>query len=389
MEMTFMNYSRSKARQAFTLIELLVVIAIIAVLIALLLPAVQSAREAARRAQCVNNMKQIGLSILNFESTNTYMPPSVDYLVPPYLPDTDPSTKGFPSQENAGNFTRCLPYMEQQTVYNLINFNQAAFDQQNVPPIIGGPGSLYSGVGQNSAYSIVISAFLCPSSPAPASLNYYNTVWSSFGDGSQPPIPNPPTQIWGRTDYFATPGFHGSLLQKLGFPNTSTTGGYANPDSDTDSGVIVDISTSNPTTGIVNTPISRVRIASITDGTSNTVMIAEGDGRPVGYNHARTIYNQGGPVDGVLNPVNGGGGAWADPFSYAHLDGASADGIRGNGICLINCTSNNEIYAFHPGGANVLFADGSVHFVKESIDPRVVVYLITRAGGEVISSDQY
>ena len=239
LEMTSMDYSRSKARGAFTLIELLVVIAIIAVLIALLLPAVQSAREAARRAQCVNNMKQIGLGILNFESTNSYMPPNVDYLVPPYLPDPDPSTAGFPSQENAGNFTRCLPYMEQQNVYNLINFNLAAFDQKNVPPIVGGPGSLYTGVGQSSAYSTVINAFLCPSSPAPGSINYYNTVWSSFGDGSQPPVPNPPTQIWGRTDYFATPGFHASLLQKLGFPNTSTNGGYANPDSNSDTGVIV------------------------------------------------------------------------------------------------------------------------------------------------------
>jgi prepilin-type N-terminal cleavage/methylation domain-containing protein/prepilin-type processing-associated H-X9-DG protein len=389
LEMRSMTCTRSKTRAAFTLIELLVVIAIIAVLIALLLPAVQSAREAARRAQCVNNMKQIGLSILNFESSNSYMPPSVDYLVPPYLPDTDPSTVGFPSQENAGNFTRCLPFMEQQNVYNQINFNEAAFDQNNVPPILGGPGSLYTGVGQCSAYSTVINAFICPSSPAPASINYYNTCWSGFGNGSQNPIPNPPTEIWGRTDYFATPGFHGSLLQKLGFPNTSTTGGYANPDSNSDTGTICDISTSNPTTGIVNTPIARVRIASITDGTSNTVMIAEGAARPVGYNHARQIYNQNGPVDGVINPVNGGGGAWADPFSYAHLDGASADGIRGNGICLINCTSNNEIYSFHPGGANMLFADGSVHFFKESMDPRVVVYMITRAGGEVVSSDQY
>ena len=139
----------------------------------------------------------------------------------------------------------------------------------------------------------------------------------------------------------------------------------------------------------MNTPIARVRIASITDGTSNTVMIAEGAARPVGYNHARQIYNQNGPVDGVFNPVNGGGGAWADPFSYAHLDGSSADGIRGNGICLLNCTSNNEIYAFYPGGANMFFADGSVHFFKESIDPRVIVYMITRAGGEVVSADQY
>lgn len=379
-----MTCNRSEPRRGFTLIELLVVIAIIAVLIALLLPAVQSAREAARRAQCVNNMKQIGLATLNFESSNTWMPPDVDYLVPPYLPDPDPAAVATSNQENAGNFTRVLPYMDQQNVYNLINFNLAALDQKNVPPA-NGSGSLFPGVGQCSAYSTIINTFLCPSSPVAGTINYYNTCWSGFGNGSGNPIPNPPDQEWGRTDYFATPGFHSSLLQKLGFPAA-----YVAAESNTDSGVICDISTSNPTTGLVNTPIPHVKIASITDGTSNTVMIAEGAGRPVGYNHARTIYIQYGiPVDGVLNPVNGGGGAWADPFSYAHLDGASADGIRGNGICLINCTSNNEIYSFHPGGANMLFADGSVHFFKESMDPRIVVYMITRAGGEVVSADQY
>jgi prepilin-type N-terminal cleavage/methylation domain-containing protein/prepilin-type processing-associated H-X9-DG protein len=386
-----MTRVRTGPSRAFTLIELLVVIAIIAVLIALLLPAVQSAREAARRAQCVNNMKQVGLAVLNFESTNTWMPPDVDYLVPPYLPDQDPALKTFPNQESAGNFTRILPYLDQQNVYNLINFNLSGFDPKNVPPAYGGPGSLYTGIGQNSAYSTVVNTFLCPSSPAPAAINYYNTCWSGFGNGSNPPIPNPPSQTWGRTDYFATPGFHGSLLQKLGFPNSSTTSGnYSNPLSNSDSGVICDISTSNSTTGLVNTPIPHVRIASITDGTSNTVMVAEGAGRPVGYNHSRSIYSQfGAPVDGAINPASGGGGAWADPFSFAHLAGSSADGIRGNGICLINCTSNNEIYSFHPGGANMLFADGSVHFFKESMDPRIVVYMISRAGGEIVSSDQY
>jgi prepilin-type N-terminal cleavage/methylation domain-containing protein/prepilin-type processing-associated H-X9-DG protein len=379
-----MTRVRTWPRRAFTLIELLVVIAIIAVLIALLLPAVQSAREAARRAQCVNNMKQIGLATLNFESSNGWMPPDVDYLVPPYLPDPDPSAVATSNQENAGNFTRILPYLEQQNIYNMINFNLAALDQMNVPPALGGSGGLFPGVGQNSAYSIVINGFLCPSSPAPGSINYYNTCWSSYGNGSGSPVPNPPTQIWGRTDYFATPGFHTSLLVSLGYPQAA-----ANALTSSDCGTICDISTSNPTTGLVNTPIAHVRIASITDGTSNTVMIAEGAGRPVGYNHARTIYNQNGPVDGVINPVNGGGGAWADPFSYAHLDGSASSGIRGAGICLINCTSNNEIYAFHPGGANMLFADGSVHFFKESMDPRVVVYMITRAGGEIVSSDQY
>ncbi len=375
----------SGAGRAFTLIELLVEIAIIAVLIALLLPAVQSAREAARRAQCVNNMKQIGLATLNFESSNSYMPPDVDYLVPPYLPDPDPSAVATSNQENAGNFTRVLPYMDQQNVYNQINFNLAALDQKNVPPAVGGSGGLFPGVGQNSAYSTVINTFLCPSSPVEGKINYYNTCWSGFGNGSGNPVPNPPDQEWGRTDYFATPGFHSSLLQNLGFPAA-----YVTAEAGSDSGTICDISTSNPITGLVNTPIARVKIATITDGTSNTAMIAEGAGRPVGYNHARTIYIQFGlPVDGVINPVSGGGGAWADPFSYAHLDGASPNGIRGNGICLINCTSNNEIYSFHPGGANLLFADGSVHFFKETIDPRIVVYMITRAGGEVVSADQY
>ncbi len=378
--------ARSDRRPGFTLIELLVVIAIIAVLIALLLPAVQSAREAARRAQCVNNLKQLGLANMNFENVNQWFPPDVDYLTPPYLPDLDPSVTGFGAsgQENAGNFMRILPYLEQQNVYNSVNFNRGAFDQVNVPPI-NGSGSLYTGVGQNSAYMTVLNGFICPSSPAPSSINYYNTCWSGYGNGSQNPIRNPPTQIWGRSDYFPTCGFHGSLLQNLGFPPAYVTA-FGN-----DSGVLANLATFNSTTGLVNTPIPHVRIASVTDGTSNTIMIGEDAGRPVGYNHARQIYTQhGGPVDGVLNPTDYGGGAWADPYTYAHLCGSTADGIRcQGGICMINCSSNNELYSFHPGGVNVLFTDGSVHFLKESMDPRIVVALVTRAGGEIVSSDQY
>jgi len=95
-------------------------------------------------------------------------------------------------------------------------------------------------------------------------------------------------------------------------------------------------------------------------------------------------------VDGVLNPTDYGGGAWADPYTFAHLCGSTADGIRClGGICMINCSSNNELYSFHPGGVNVGFVDGSVHFLKESIDPHIVVSLITRAGGEIVSADQY
>ncbi len=279
---------------------------------------------------------------------------------------------------------RILPFLEQQNVYNLVNFSRGAFDQINIPPFSPNSGSLYTGVGQCSAYSTSIATLICPSSPVAGTINYYNDVYSGFGDGNGNPIPNPPTNIWGRTDYFATPGFHKSLLLNLGY---STAAAVAL--TNTDSGVICDLSTTNAN-GIVNTPIPHVRIASITDGTSNTVMIGEDAGRPVGYNHSRQVYSQyGAPVDGVINPTSGGGGAWADPFTFAHLDGSTADGIRGDGVCLINCTSNNEIYSFHPGGANMLFADGSVHFIKESINPLTIVALITRAGGEIISADQY
>jgi prepilin-type N-terminal cleavage/methylation domain-containing protein/prepilin-type processing-associated H-X9-DG protein len=369
-------------RAAFTLIELLVVIAIIAVLIALLLPAVQSAREAARRAQCINNMKQIGLGILNFEQVNRTMPPLVDYNS--YL-DPDPSAAytGH-QQEFAGVLTEILPYLEQNNVYNQINLSISCFDQANVPPATGGSGTLFPGVGMNSVYSTALNVYLCPSSPGPPTINYYNCQWSGVGNGHGSPISNPPTQTWGRTDYFPCPGFHWQLIQRLGM-DTAAQALYGGQDC----APLADLSQSN-NAGTVSTPIPHVTIASITDGTSNTVMIGEDSARPVGYNHNRTIYTQyGSPTDGVINPTDGGGGAWADPFSYAHLNGSTPDGIRGQGTCLINCTTNNEIYSFHPGGANLLFADGSVHFFKESVNPKIVVYMITRGFGEIVSADQY
>jgi prepilin-type N-terminal cleavage/methylation domain-containing protein/prepilin-type processing-associated H-X9-DG protein len=379
---------RKVSRRGFTLIELLVVIAIIAVLIALLLPAVQSAREAARRTQCVNNMKQIGLGILNFESTYSYMPPSVEHNIAS-LVDNDPSAVFTGAQyERQGVMALIMPFMEQSNVYNQINLNLSCFDQQNVPPATGGSGGLFPGIGQNSVYSTAIAAYICPSDPVPATINYYNQNWCGFGNGHGNPVPTPPTQIWGRVDYFAMPGFDSGLPTSLGY----SAAGIAAL-SGTDVGTICDIASSvkNPTTGSYGNAWPHVTIAAILDGTSNTTMVGEMAARPVGYNHNRQIYVQGtGPVDGVINPVNGGGGAWADPFSYAHLNGSMANGIRGfPGTCVINCTTNNEIYSFHPGGANLLFADGSVHFIKESINPFTMVGLVTRAMGEILSSDSY
>jgi prepilin-type N-terminal cleavage/methylation domain-containing protein/prepilin-type processing-associated H-X9-DG protein len=381
-----MNRTCREQRKGFTLIELLVVIAIIAVLIALLLPAVQAAREAARRAQCVNNLKQIGLATLNFESTYTYLPGDALKLA---QPDLNADAQAAIPVNAASYLTQLLPYMEQGNIYNQMNINVSLFNTVNIPPCTG-PGAMHSGL--NSVYSVAINTFLCPSSPGPATINYYNANWGPYGNGGgdtcNPSSPggtsgvsnlNPsPTQIWGRTDYFPIPGLHNDCLLAAGMP----AGYIAQVGDTTDSGTIT-----NPAlTGTI-------RIASITDGTSNTLIVSECGSKPIGYNGKRVIYKSrvnGLLVDGIIEPVDSGGGAWADPFTYSRLAGAQGreNGWRG-GTCMVNCTSDNEIYAFHPGGANGLFADGSVHFLKDTLSVQVIASLVSRAGGEILSSDKY
>ena len=166
-----MKYARPQARRGFTLIELLVVISIIGVLIALLLPAVQAARESARRAQCTNNMKQIGLGIHNFENANGYMPPDVEHNIAS-LVDNDPSAVYTGAQyERQGVMALILPYIEQSPLYNSLNLSISCFDQMNVPPAYG-TGSLFPGVGQSSAYSTSLNVFIFPSDTAAPTINY-------------------------------------------------------------------------------------------------------------------------------------------------------------------------------------------------------------------------
>jgi prepilin-type N-terminal cleavage/methylation domain-containing protein/prepilin-type processing-associated H-X9-DG protein len=378
--------TNTNAKAGFTLIELLVVIAIIAVLISLLLPAVQAAREAARRAQCINNLKQLGLATLNFESTYGTLPPKGQVLA---TADQNADAQAAIPYISASYITLILPYMEQTVIYNQINLSQAASNTANIPPTTG-TGAVHS--GNNSVYSIAIASLLCPSSPGPAVINYFNTFWGPYGDGggdvctpgAPAPVGNvtnlnpPPVQMWGRTDYFPIPGLHNTALQAAGMSTT-----YINQVGEgKDSGTI----TGPQITGTI-------RLASVTDGTSNTMMVSECGSKPIGYNGFRQIYRSevdGLPVDGVIEPVSSGGGAWADQFTYSSLAGAQGrqNGIRG-GTCMINCTSNNEIYSFHPGGANALFVDGSVHFIKDVASVPLIAALVTRAGGEIISADQY
>jgi hypothetical protein len=260
----------------------------------------------------------------------------------------------------------------------MLNYNLSEFDTFNIPP--NGPHS-----GANPAYAQTVKIYLCPSDPTPATLDYYNACWGPYGNGGGAAcfagggtgtnLVPPPGQIWARTDYFPIAGIQPALIAALGL-----TGNYPG---------------STQMAGTINDPGlpggGPVRITGITDGTSNTLVISECGGKPVGYNHRRQIYLSevdGLPVDGSIEPVSSGGGAWGDMFCYSALAGGQCNDSGWRlGPCMINRTSNNEIYSWHTMGANGLYGDGSVHFLNEAISAQVMISLVTRSGGEVFNPD--
>jgi prepilin-type N-terminal cleavage/methylation domain-containing protein/prepilin-type processing-associated H-X9-DG protein len=364
--------NRFRNRPGFTLIELLVVIAIIATLIALLLPAVQKVREAAARTQCANNLKQIGLAIHSYENINNVLPAAYTLLP---SPDVDPNAQFAGSRVGLSLLANLLPWVEQDAVYKRLDYTKSEFNTVNIPP--NGPHS-----GQNTAYATPIPVYLCPADPTKPVLDYYNACWGPYGDGGGAAcfpgggggsnLSPPPGQMWARSDYFPVAGIHDALIDLLGlrpqYPTSTQMAGTLNDPAFSNGGPFP--------------------ITSVTDGTSNTIFMSECGGKPVGYNRLRQIYKSevnGLPVDGSVEPVSSAGGAWADMFIYSALAGGKCDnsGFR-LGPCMINATSNNEIYSWHTGGANALFGDGSVHFLKENINPVVLIGLVTRSGGESV-----
>ena len=275
-----------------------------------------------------------------------------------------------------------LPFMEQSALFAQLNSNVSEFNTLNIPPM--GPPS-----GANAAYSQVVKTYLCPSDPVPATLDYYNSCWGPYGNGGGAMcFPGggtgtnitPPGQIWARSDYFPIAGIFDDLPISLGLVGPGKQ--YAT-------------GTKLQMAGTINDPGlpggGATTVIGIADGSSNTLVMSETGGKPVGYNRKRQIYNSeinGKPVDGSIEPVSSAGGAWADMFIYSSLAGGKCDesGQR-LGPCMINSTTNNEIYSWHTGGANGLFGDGSVRFLRDSIPAATVIVMVTKAQGEVVTGE--
>jgi prepilin-type N-terminal cleavage/methylation domain-containing protein/prepilin-type processing-associated H-X9-DG protein len=379
---------------AFTLIELLVVIAIIAILIGLLVPAVQKVREAAARLQCQNNLKQMGLAIHNYYDTWKFFPSAGCDDGHPLSPGPWPD-----AGEGTGWPVFILPYIEQQTIFGKFTFNgDSGWTSDDTQK---GSSALNNVL---VVQGIVLPLYRCPSDPRPALVSNGNNV-----SGAMVPGGGTPTTC--RNSYVAIAGAVNNLDGSGAFLESRNTNGTS---------WSYDFGTS-AWGGIIAPSFNRVTFGSITDGTSNTMMLSEvsdymffSTGQKGGDNDMSVAVNgflRGHSSNGRDGQGNlSGGQAYMDARGQMYVTirygiNQKTGWVQGIGCKQTNTVpplgtnggpcgvsdpqwsgegANTPLASTHSGGVNALYGDGSVHFVQNSIDLVSLARLATRDDGGVI-----
>jgi prepilin-type N-terminal cleavage/methylation domain-containing protein/prepilin-type processing-associated H-X9-DG protein len=414
---------KSVKRKGFTLIELLVVIAIIAVLVGLLLPAVQKVREAANRMSCQNNMKQMALAALNFESSYGCFPRAGETFVA-----GGGGNNGTPgnhkSQDFVSFFTLILPYIEQSNVFNQIDLTIRHNEGNNLVNALNGQG-----------YGVTIKTFQCPSGNG--------GQWSGYFDngGSIPQSYEPgntaATSHYGMTDYsplpyvedkvytlavngFDAPNgilgngamFYPTLLTGAAYPGNlyndylvNSLGVPGTVDPEISPKKTLQLLPSSMLTNQINVYTQGApKISACTDGLSNSVMMYEDAGRnPNMYNTGTSLapvppgsFRQGVGPNAYLDPVDLAPRRmwrWGEPDSASGASGPLNNVKNPNGgpawcpWTQHDCGPNNEAFSFHTGGANMSFGDGHVQFISDSTAVLTLWELYTRSNGEIPQLD--
>ena len=339
----------------FTLIELLVVIAIISVLIALLLPAVQAAREAARRSQCVNNLKQIGVALHNYASATGVFPPgyvsSIDRTVLDACNQDQENQHGVDLGAGWAWGSMILPYLEQPAVYASINFSLSVAYHQN-----------------DTCSLTALNVYLCPSDPGPSTIPVFEDPPDPANVGSY--SGSHIVDTLSRGNYVGMYGI-GEVCSQSG-ANDSLNNNGAGP-----VGQHAGMFYRN----------SKVSFADVTDGTSNTIAVGE---RSHNLSYVTWVARS---IDGWLgktSPIEGGTDQFDPSPEECWTQVLGPAGVEDGPRTINNPEAHVEDYwSRHPGGANMLFADGSVRFLKSSINPVPWRALATRNFGEIVSADAF